>query len=416
MDMFFAFPGPAFSNSLGEQVSILAQAQIPMDSRCYGFAGPCPQPLVMPAVGPLSNSFKVPFADLLAGYTFPTVINPVDGEEAPWSGETVTLDPFAPFRSYFDHLMDEPDGIETVTLKEAFETITEFGRVVFDSFWPFVQGSTVWDLRYSVAAPLLLALAEPVFGLSDPTATPWPEDGLAVWPTIPTLVKWADEWFEAEPGRPEQFRLISNAVDWADNFFDSMNNGEPYLHDPSDTPSEADAGDAEAEVEANAINAGYSESDSSDEDALTEDDGAVDEEQRTPLSRLAASVKTESAGAESAEAESAEDAVDDEAPTDDADDAEPADADESGAETIESTGATKDGNKAEPRRFGKTGSSAPGRLAGSVQSAGDRVRSAISKVTDGFSRSSDGSDTDADAKSGAGAAVGAKSGAAANAG
>ncbi|MDT5197548.1 MAG: hypothetical protein QOH20_4302, partial [Mycobacterium sp.] len=74
-------PFPAISVPLGDALNVIAEAELPMNANCT---------LECPDVYPLLKGFfQVPLTQLISGYTFPTVINPVGGYEEEWSGETV---------------------------------------------------------------------------------------------------------------------------------------------------------------------------------------------------------------------------------------------------------------------------------------------------------------------------------------
>ena len=55
------------------------------------------------------------------GYTFPEVVNPVDGKPTEWSEKTVKLDPWEPVKSVVDYLFADPGE---VTFPTAYEVIT----------------------------------------------------------------------------------------------------------------------------------------------------------------------------------------------------------------------------------------------------------------------------------------------------
>jgi hypothetical protein len=108
-------PFPALSGPLGEHLNWWAAANLPMYAGC-AFA--CPDP-----IGMLNVMFRVPPWEFYTGdgYTFPTVINPVDGQPTEWSGQTVKLDPLEPIQSVIDHLLNDPGE---VTFPTAYEIIT----------------------------------------------------------------------------------------------------------------------------------------------------------------------------------------------------------------------------------------------------------------------------------------------------
>lgn len=166
----FLVPFPELSVPLGEQVVMVAQAEVPMYSKCPWLGRLCTD---LP--GLLEDNLQVPILDLLAGYTFPTVINPASNEEAPWSGQTVKVEPLLPFLSYFDHLLDEPNGIETVSFGEAVTAVVEFGVAIFDAFNIFVQGSYLYDPNVNPVAFLIPPfLGRILCHCDDPNEKPYP--------------------------------------------------------------------------------------------------------------------------------------------------------------------------------------------------------------------------------------------------
>jgi len=108
-------PFPALSGPLGEHLNWWAAANLPMYAGC---AFECPDP-----IGMLNVMFRVPPWEFYTGdgYTFPTVINPVDGQPTSWSGQTVKLDPLEPIQSVIDYLLNDP---EEASFPTAYEIIT----------------------------------------------------------------------------------------------------------------------------------------------------------------------------------------------------------------------------------------------------------------------------------------------------
>ncbi|MGE2835910.1 hypothetical protein [Mycobacterium sp. SMC-4] len=113
-------PFPAFSNPWGKHLDWWATANLPMYEGC---AFECPD---LP--GMLDVMFNVPMSHFYReqGYTFPTVINPIDGKETEWSGDTIKLDPAETVTSVWNFLTSEPQGIQRVTFYEIIEAVADF--------------------------------------------------------------------------------------------------------------------------------------------------------------------------------------------------------------------------------------------------------------------------------------------------
>jgi len=130
-------PFPAISEPLGDQLNIIAEAELPMYAGCT---------LECADVVPLLKGFfQVPLTELISGYTFPTVVNPVGGYEEKWSRETVHLEPLAPIRSLLNGLVAPPAGIATVTLGDVITVVPALINAAITSFNPFVPESFVLE-------------------------------------------------------------------------------------------------------------------------------------------------------------------------------------------------------------------------------------------------------------------------------
>lgn len=138
-------PFPALSGPLGEQLVVLAQAESPVSAGCTFW---CPDPIAH-----LQGMFQVPLGQLISGYTFPTVIDPlgpVEGEygfpgtgpgnTVPWSNTTVKLDPTEPFTSLIASLVNPPTGIKIVSPQEVVKTAENLVEGIVVDFSPFVPG------------------------------------------------------------------------------------------------------------------------------------------------------------------------------------------------------------------------------------------------------------------------------------
>ncbi|WP_024447020.1 hypothetical protein [Mycolicibacterium iranicum] len=117
-------PFPAFSEPWGRHLNWWATANLPMYEGCnYD----CPD---LP--GMLDRMFKVPMSEFYDedGYTFPEVRTPFNGEETPWSKETVKLDPAEPLKSVWDSLTAEPTGIKTTTWWDMVTAVANFSAAM----------------------------------------------------------------------------------------------------------------------------------------------------------------------------------------------------------------------------------------------------------------------------------------------
>lgn len=145
-------PFPAFSGPLGDQINILAEAELPINAGCYGLPAPCADPISL-----FAGFFKVPIWDLLNGYTFPEIINPVDGSEFPWSEQTVYLEPLAPFTSVLNSLTAEPTGVTPVDPGAVLPTYLAVADSFLRSFDPLAPGSFLfgppWPVPQDVTEP-----------------------------------------------------------------------------------------------------------------------------------------------------------------------------------------------------------------------------------------------------------------------
>ena len=164
-------PFPALSSVLGEQLSVWAQANLPMNAGCAALPGACPDPAAV-----LSNMFQVSVLQLVSGYTFPEVVNPFDGTDPGWSGDYVKLDPFESVTSVIDYLLAPPTGAQTVSPEQVITTVTKFAQSVWASYYPFVQDSewfnpdtTGFAYLFRPLAPILCNNCDP----ANPYHNPW---------------------------------------------------------------------------------------------------------------------------------------------------------------------------------------------------------------------------------------------------
>ena len=176
-------PFPAMSNVLGEQLAMIAAAELPTSDSCDAescfpiFPG---DPItgitdldrtiqvVAIALGlkPLAvvnNWFQVPLSELMSGYTFPKVVSPSGpvyegfgfegthpdpdtGEPLmPWSGQTFTWHPLDPLVAFYNSLTATPpppaDAIKIVTGQQVFSAFQALLAGIVVDFNPFVPGS-----------------------------------------------------------------------------------------------------------------------------------------------------------------------------------------------------------------------------------------------------------------------------------
>jgi hypothetical protein len=176
-----AIPFKPLSNAVGDHFAWWARANLPMNAGCTGSVGPaCADPAAI-----LGKMFLAPSWVLNAGYQFPESYNPVsdaeaeigeeipgsEGQEVPWSGAYVKLDPADPVNSVLNYLMAEPatNTPETVTLTEISATLDRFGKALDLAFNPFVPRSFLlkgWP--YTALTPLFLPFVPALCPTCDP--------------------------------------------------------------------------------------------------------------------------------------------------------------------------------------------------------------------------------------------------------
>ncbi len=155
-------PFKPFSSVLGEQMSVWAQANLPMNSGCAGTPGACPDMSML-----LASMFKVPVSQLYEGYTFPGAgeqgsTNPFDGTPVSWAGTTVKLEPWGPFKNTWEWLTTPPKPVASVPLADFIRVPLKLAKSLFDAFNPFVQNSSIFNPRNGLIAVVAKALA-PLF-------------------------------------------------------------------------------------------------------------------------------------------------------------------------------------------------------------------------------------------------------------
>lgn len=184
-------PFPALSVPLGNMFAAIAASQLPMNSGCTGTGpGACDDPTAI-----LSKMFDLRHIGALfspEGYTFPETregiscsadgqcyVKDPDGQEVPWSGETVKLDPTTPFTSFYNSLTGTPDysQIKPVTPELITASLTSLGRGLNTAFNPFVLGTQCSLCAPFVPNPDNKPIPGPVF--EDPDTTPTTTSTLA---------------------------------------------------------------------------------------------------------------------------------------------------------------------------------------------------------------------------------------------
>lgn len=171
---------------LGQQLALLAAAELPVSASCdatwcapvvptspiTGFTGIDQTIWFASALAgvqhvPLfDNWFQVPLSDLTTGYTFPTVVSPSagvgedgsvpdgfgfagtvagpNGEHLmPWSGMEFTFNPLGPFHNFYNSLLAPPslDGFDILNPEELGRAVQAVAAGTIVDFYPFVPGS-----------------------------------------------------------------------------------------------------------------------------------------------------------------------------------------------------------------------------------------------------------------------------------
>ncbi|MEH3139911.1 MAG: hypothetical protein PGN37_06935 [Mycobacterium kyogaense] len=178
-------PFPALSVPLGNMVAAIAASQLPMDVGCTGTGpGSCDHPEAI-----LSKMFDLRHVAALFspdGYTYPETragitcsadgqcyVKDEDGPEVPWSGQTVKLDPTAPFTSFYNSLTKTPDfsEIKPVTPQFVAGSLTSLANGINTDFNPFVLGTQCTVCAPFVPNPDNKPIPGPVFTDPDTSAS-----------------------------------------------------------------------------------------------------------------------------------------------------------------------------------------------------------------------------------------------------
>lgn len=176
-------PFPALSVPLGNMVAAIAASQLPMDVGCTGTGpGACDHPEAI-----LSKMFDLRHVVALFspdGYTYPETragitcsadgqcyVKDENGPEVPWSGETVKLDPTAPFTNFYNSLTKTPDfsEIKPVTPQFVAGSLTSLANGINTDFNPFVLGTQCTVCAPFVPNPDNKPIPGPVF--TDPDSS-----------------------------------------------------------------------------------------------------------------------------------------------------------------------------------------------------------------------------------------------------
>ena len=159
-----------FTESLAEQLQILAQAEI-VDGAAVNSEFETANPLAY-----IGGWFHTPLSQLLSGYTYPAVLTDTIGQNsatgvinvgppgwtnlAIWSGQHVTLNPMAPLQALGANLTGSPADNPIMLpnpVNVIHSTIQLSNEINYLDFNPFVQGSFLYwgaPTLYSVPAAL----------------------------------------------------------------------------------------------------------------------------------------------------------------------------------------------------------------------------------------------------------------------
>ena len=418
---------------LGQQVWFLAATQLPTSVDCDD-EGCMPTVPTVPITGialidstiwavailtgqvrfPLiDNLFKVPFSDLMSGYTFGpdwpgrvspaglihpgfgfagTVVDPATGKNVvPWDGMTFTLDLAKPFNNYFDHLMADPatNPIQLPDLEQFGRALQSFAAAMVVAFYPFTPGSFFCpgDCGFVPAALDYPGIVKSIGNLwpGNPVIDEWLnayENGTANVPTeeqveLAIKLKEGHFWTFDHPALPAGFIRGFDFTSLAPHFHALWTalglNPPPLEEDPFEDPDILDAptsGPANEQLAATKVSKD-SEKKASDQtllsgtDPVTPDDqvthDAVTEVEQDEQDDQSITPAVIEAGSETAP-----------------DSADPPDDQILIIDTI------RDGNMAVPGGGGGNGTRSRGGLSDALRSAADQISSSIAKITSGL--------------------------------
>jgi hypothetical protein len=261
-------PFPALSVPLGNMVAAIAASQLPMDIGCTGTGpGACDNP-----AGILSKMFDLRHVVAMfspEGYTFPTTRAPItcsedgqcfvkdpDAPEVPWSGETVKLDPAAPFTNFYNSLTKTPDfsEIKPVTPELVTGSLVSIGSGINTDFNPFVLGTQCAICAPFVPNPDNKPIPGPIFEDPDTTsvtpaaaapeqveATTDPVESL----TLPVVTPAPDAKSDPEPVKTgPKHRKPTPLSDTVKHVQDSINSSISKLTDSFKKPKSGESADS----------------------------------------------------------------------------------------------------------------------------------------------------------------------------
>jgi len=151
-------PIPAFSKPLGEQLTGFLQAEIPTHTACDAIFCSLDGWVAL-----LQGYGRVPIAELLNGYTFPTegpaITDPhgavedalgfpgtgigSDGSDVyPWAGTTFTLDLGKPWAEFWTSLTADPSADALVPMPNVFHVLIDLAASWYVMLNPFLPGGT----------------------------------------------------------------------------------------------------------------------------------------------------------------------------------------------------------------------------------------------------------------------------------
>lgn len=259
-------PFPALSVPLGNIFAAIGASQLPMSIGCTGTGpGACDDPAAI-----LSKMFDIRHIAALfspEGYTYPKTIAPItcsedgqcfvkdtEGPEVPWSGQTVKLDPAAPFTAFYDSLTTTPDysTIKPATPELVTGSLVSLGTGLNTDFNPFVLGTQCGICAPLVPNPNNEPIPGPVFEDPDttaaaaaaPVATPAPQ-GAVEEPATPTLITVADVESASETAKAgPKDRKPDPLSDTVKKVQDSVNSSISKLADSFKKPKADGSADA----------------------------------------------------------------------------------------------------------------------------------------------------------------------------
>jgi len=115
-------PFQALSQSLGEQLNIIGEAELPESTSCPFL---CTNP-----IGILTETLQVPLSQLESGYTFGDVVDEFTGDPLPWANTKVILDLNTPSNDFLTSLEADPSA-NPIEPPPSLETVgTDLGNLL----------------------------------------------------------------------------------------------------------------------------------------------------------------------------------------------------------------------------------------------------------------------------------------------